>query len=444
NTGASDSLIGELLAWEQKWEDKFQALKKYFKEAHPKYFQLKYGRTPISLDQINRFLTPNQDVLEFFVRNNQLTWFLFAQDLAIWEVMELDSDLNQALRDFREGTNTVSAQSNDFERLVRASHRVYQRLLAKPIQALKDHKDQHWRLSIINDGPLHFISWASALPQLPSPNLMNDPSGWDFLVKDRSLTLSQQHSLQIAMATQAPAKDTYENRYGAVGAWYADRDIPEGRKAIEHIIRSEAWANSSEAYLGSPSAPLTASLFWDLGGKSQIFHISGHGLPNWNNPMQSRILLSSTDSITVGDFYQRSLPSRLVILDACEMNLGPAMEGEGVMSFATGIFYAGPPTVLASLWQVEEKASAFLIPAFLDGINEGLAVDVAWQNAQIKFLHEYRGNKHPFYWASITSIGNMAPLYAPGRKRIWLFSGLALVLLLGGWWLWGQRTGAKD
>lgn len=56
--------------------------------------------------------------------------------------------------------------------------------------------------------------------------------------------------------------------------------------------------------------------------------------------------------------------SRLVTLSACEIGLGDLTGGEGVQGLQRAFHLAGSPNVVASLWKVNDEATAALMAEF--------------------------------------------------------------------------------
>ena len=58
------------------------------------------------------------------------------------------------------------------------------------------------------------------------------------------------------------------------------------------------------------------------------------------------------------DIYNLNLPVDLVVLSACNTALGKDVKGEGLVGIVRGFMYAGAPRVVASLWKVDDEATA--------------------------------------------------------------------------------------
>jgi CHAT domain-containing protein len=67
---------------------------------------------------------------------------------------------------------------------------------------------------------------------------------------------------------------------------------------------------------------------------------------------------------TIGDVMELDLDAELVVLSACQTARGEVMGGEGVQSMARAFLYAGARSVVASLWQVEDRTASETMEEF--------------------------------------------------------------------------------
>ena len=135
------------------------------------------------------------------------------------------------------------------------------------------------------------------------------------------------------------------------------------------------------------------------------------------------------------DLYQLHLPAELVVLSACETNLGEYKVGEGVISLAKGFFHAGVRSMVATLWSVDDAKNADLMLQFFQQIRKGVPKDAALQQAKLNHLKTRPHDEaHPFFWAAAVATGDMAPMDFPAPWR-WVFYGIA-VLVAGAGFFW--------
>ena len=173
--------------------------------------------------------------------------------------------------------------------------------------------------------------------------------------------------------------------------------VPEGeRRLVLDFEADRAFATSAQM------------------GRYRIVHFATHALINDLHPELSGIVLSRVNRqgnprdgfLRLHDVYNLKLPAELVVLSACETALGREIRGEGLIGLTRGFMYAGAARVLASLWKVDDRASAELMKHFYQGMlgPERLRPAAALQAAQIKMRSHERW-KSPYYWAGFVLQG---------------------------------------
>ncbi|PYS70332.1 MAG: hypothetical protein DMF69_13845, partial [Acidobacteria bacterium] len=148
-------------------------------------------------------------------------------------------------------------------------------------------------------------------------------------------------------------------------------------------------------------------------GKYRVIHFSTHGLLDSRHPELSGLVLSLIDEagqpqegfLRLHEIYNLRLNADLVVLSACQTGLGKEVRGEGLIGLTRGFMYAGVPRVMASLWQVDDAATAELMKRFYRGVfQDKLPPAAALRAAQIEMLK----NRHwqsPYYWGAFVLQG---------------------------------------
>jgi CHAT domain-containing protein len=98
--------------------------------------------------------------------------------------------------------------------------------------------------------------------------------------------------------------------------------------------------------------------------------------------------------------------TNLVVLSACETALSKIYGGDDLVGLSRGFIYAGTPSLLATLWEVDDHSTAILIEEFYKNWQKkGMSKPKALQQAQValKSMPQYQ---HPFYWAPFIMIGD--------------------------------------
>jgi CHAT domain-containing protein len=146
----------------------------------------------------------------------------------------------------------------------------------------------------------------------------------------------------------------------------------------------------------------------------RIVHFATHGLIYGLHPQLYGIVLSLVDKqgrpldgfLRLNHIYNLKLPAEMVVLCACQTALGKDIRGEGLIGLTRGFMYAGAARVVASLWKVDDRASAELMKYFYEGMMgpQQMRPAAALQAAQIKMWKNPRW-RSPYYWAAFVLQG---------------------------------------
>ena len=93
------------------------------------------------------------------------------------------------------------------------------------------------------------------------------------------------------------------------------------------------------------------------------------------------------------------------MLSACQTALGKEIKGEGLVGLTRGFMYAGAPRVVASLWNVDDRATAELMrQLYVAVLKEGRPPSAALKAAQVA-MWKARRWESPYYWAAFVMQG---------------------------------------
>jgi CHAT domain-containing protein len=149
-----------------------------------------------------------------------------------------------------------------------------------------------------------------------------------------------------------------------------------------------------------------AAALRDFGAGFRYLHFATHGEFRADKPLDSALLLSPGNGddgqLTVSRLYSMRLESDLVTLSACETGLGKVASGEDVVGLTRGFLYAGAATIVASLWKVDDLATAELMRAFYGNLARMDKLE-ALRQAQLETRKRLPA---PFFWAPFQLIGN--------------------------------------
>ena len=144
---------------------------------------------------------------------------------------------------------------------------------------------------------------------------------------------------------------------------------------------------------------------------ADVIHFASHGEFNDKQPMQSGLLLSEDAQndgyLQVHEIFGLDLRNaNLVTLSACETALSKIYGGDDLVGLSRGFIYAGTPSILATLWEVDDRSTSILIKKFYEKwLKKGMGKPEALRAAQLA-LKSMPKFSHPFHWAPFVMIGD--------------------------------------
>ena len=289
-------------------------------------------------------------------------------------------------------------------------------------------------LGIIPHGVLHYLPFAALT------------DGQRYLVDDYVLfTLPSASALPFIQKNRKEAAD----QVLALGDPTTTEPLPALNFAREEVAAMTGSAEA-QALLGKAA---TETALRSQAGTAGLLLLAAHGTYNSANPLYSVIHLAgdaqNDGQLEVREIYGLNLKAAtdLVILSACETQLGTLSAGDEVVGLSRAFLYAGTPTVLASLWTVDDESTALLMKQFYAHLREGLNKGQALRQAQMDVRARY---PHPYSWAAFVLSGDVGKRSAPGSDYAFILLIALGVLFIGilsiaGWKRFRQdRAGRSD
>ena len=142
-----------------------------------------------------------------------------------------------------------------------------------------------------------------------------------------------------------------------------------------------------------------------------VIHFACHGEFNDKQPMQSGLLLAKSEDndgiLQVHELFGLNLKNvNLIVLSACDTALSKIQGGDDLVGLSRGFIYAGTPSLMATLWQVDDRSTSMLMERFYENwLQKGLSKPEALRQAQLS-IKSMPGYEHPYYWAPFIIIGD--------------------------------------
>jgi CHAT domain-containing protein len=140
--------------------------------------------------------------------------------------------------------------------------------------------------------------------------------------------------------------------------------------------------------------------------RAPIIHLATHGLlTTLKGDIPGAIALapSAQDNglLSASELFDLSLSADLAVLSACDTGRGE-ITGDGVVGLSRSLIAAGVPSVVVSLWAVDDASTSALMSHFYQNLNRSPNKAQALREAMLATMKVY---PDPNYWAAFTLIG---------------------------------------
>lgn len=335
-------------------------------------------------------------MLEYLVTDSGSTVLVLTHDTVA--ALDLNTDRRQlaGLVDFARAA--IEHPDSTAVGLWRAPLRRLHRVLIEPVVASGLLAGKR-ALVIVPHGDLHF---------LPFGALLTDEAGDRFLVERFQLSYAPSASVWMRLRQ---GSGTRRGTSVLALAPHSDR-LPASRQEVESI---RAQFGGRATVLLEEAASVAAIRAGAT--KHDVLHLATFGVLNKHNPLFSYIELAGADDearLEVHEVFALPLDGQLVVLSACQTALASGAladvpPGDDWVGLTQAFLQAGAGGVLASLWRVEDRATARLMELFYHRLASGESAETSLAGAQRSMLLE-PGRGHPFYWAGFVLNGG-----GPGR-----------------------------
>lgn len=408
-------------------QQKLREFYAYLAATYPQFSDEEERHQLIDSDQFQRqFLAEAGDgLLHYFWGARRV--YALSIDKGKVHIVDLgpQEELAQILRDYLLffQSNEVIEQSPDL--FLQKSNELYQLLIAPLFSDLPT------QLIIIPAGPLAYLPFET----LVTKNVVNAQLATaSYLLRHSRLLYAYSATLYAHLKKQpirlsanpllAMAPFAGNGRSGYAQLSYSGEELAAIRQYFPTEVLKDQVA-TRQAFLSRQKT-------------CQILHLSTHAFGY--TPEQPPHIVFYDSLLTMADIYKLSVPADLVVLSACQTQTGQLASGEGVLGLGRAFIYAGTGSVIASLWNLNDRYTSQLMGDFYQHLAAHETKAEALRQAKLSFLDNPTVpsfQKSPYYWAGLTYYGDNQPL-PPSGTEWWKYTWWALALLVGfggySWW----------
>ncbi len=367
--------------------------KKKITKDYPKYAQLKYTNDYVNIQQIQNQLSENEALIDYTMGDSLLYIFYIDQHQKIAKQIAIHQEFYAQIEEFRKSlTDYKYIKENweeSYQKFAKSAYHLYQKL----ISPISEYTNSINKLTIIPDGSLGHLPFEAFLMQKAPDEI--DYSQLSYLtqqfhisynyssllwLENKQKQIRSNNGQLLAMAPNyaldKEAKLLSERMPADLRTRNSIIPIPSARKEVEMI------AKAFDGYFAY-DAQANEHTFKEIASAYSIIHLAMHGLLNQTHPVLSSLAFTEDGDTTENNLLQAyeitklNLNAELVVLSACETGYGKFEKGNGVASLARAFMYAGVPSLVVSLWQVNDDATGSLMHYFYKNLKEGFTKDEA-------------------------------------------------------------------
>lgn len=431
----------------------YQEIGAEIRAASPNYATLTQPG-PLAVDEIQQQVLDSDTLLLEYALGDERS-YLWAVSKSSLESFELAgrTEIEQAAKRFYELLTThnrrrAGESANQRDARLQQVARDYQqaasrlsRMILGPAASQLGAK----RLVIVADGALQFVPFAAlpdpvidpsaseSLPLIANHEIINLPSASALAVLREEVTHQKAPTKTLAVLAdpvfevddvrvksgRGPSSKRLSrvnipvrsiDEFVASGESLRFERLPFAAQEAQEVIRfvPEGERKLATGFAASRAAAMDPDL-----GKYRIIHFATHGMLDSLHPDLSSIVLSLVDErgklqdgyLRLNEIYNLKLSADMVVLSACQTALGKEIRGEGLVGLTRGFMYAGAARVVASLWKVDDRASAEIMKHFYENMfSRKMRPAAALRAAQLEMMKQERW-KSPYYWAGFVLQG---------------------------------------
>ncbi|MEW6279903.1 MAG: CHAT domain-containing protein [Candidatus Eremiobacterota bacterium] len=327
---------------------------------------------PSTLSKLQSRLPEDTLLVQYFAGAEQLYLFVATREhLKLYSVPSARAELERKVMAARRAISGQAPPNQPLEELYG--------LLVQPLEAELEGKRV---LAVLPSGMLYYLPFAA----LSKP-------GQGYLVQRHAVAILT--PTEVTELGQGPPPDRPSSLL-ALGD--PDGSLPGARREVEELARlfpsptTFMGQQATEARVQSP-------------GSASVVHLATHGVLDPHDVNESYLLVAD-GKLTTGEVYGLDFSQvQLVTLSACSTALAERQPGGEVANLAQAFSVAGSHSMLASLWKVDDEATATLMVEFYRQLSDGKSKAEALRQAQLKVLREPRWS-NPACWAAFELIGD--------------------------------------
>jgi CHAT domain-containing protein len=359
----------------------------------PELYNVRVKQPIPSITKVQQTIDSETALLEYGLEDKHLSIMYVDKDTCILYISDTLSNVSNSILALK----TILARPNynvqEFEQFKTLSHSVYASLL-KPVEAFLCKKKN---IVVIPD---------KGIAQFPFDVLTTQKN-------DKALTYKDlDYCIKHYQFSYSPSWKIYEygnqveiapNATITTFTYGSKQQLGVLPCAVREVAEIKAIFSPKYVHTNSGSG-CTKTVFEQQHNSADILHLSLHANSNTKNKLDNKIYfqLPLSDTLFGYELLKYNFQNKMIVLSACETNIGQIKAGEGAYSLSRYFLQVGVPYIVSSLWKINDCTNSDVMISFYSNIHQGMKPKVALYEAKCSFLrHADNITASPSIWAGM-------------------------------------------
>ncbi|MCB0449371.1 MAG: CHAT domain-containing protein [Confluentibacter sp.] len=422
STTEKSALVDSLFITKKKYYDFIAKIE----QDYPKYYGLKYKSDVIPVSELKKTIHPQQAVFSYLVTENHLYLTAITKNNDAFYKFSFNETLKKTISDFYRQLSKPNLENRTV--YGKNSHFIYKAIIEP---ALKNKKISD--LVILADDVLNYLPF-DVLQTNADDERSYLLSKYSISYASSATLLQEQNETSVKSSNKLMVFAPHFNK-----SVLREKTTPERFDMVPLVYNGQEAQNISAYFESSIYDGKQASIVnfkKDLSAYNLI-HFATHASANDEFPDYSYLAFEDTENASnllyAKDLYNYQINADLVTLSACQTGFGKLQKGEGMLSLARAFHYAGVPSIVTTLWKINDQSTSEIMTYFYKNLSDGLSKKEALRQAKLRYLNANEDAllRHPYYWSGIVITGNTLPLDTTNYFvwAVFILGGLMLILL---------------
>ena len=422
----------------------------------PEYAEL-VRPTPLSLDEIRRFLHPEEVLVNFLTGDMETFVWAITKEEAVWQRLDITSpeieDYEKRLRNALQADQLSDLASKDQLYDLGVANDVYRRLFG-PVENTVRGKRQLILVSsgVLTSMPFQALVLTPPLISRPSIKSFQAYREADWFIRRFALSVLPAVSSLKALRSEYKASKPRKPLIGFANPKYGEQKLseaptgtltrgyttywkgaavdpdalraglmplPEFEQELRSVARSVGAADEDLKFGAEASETAVKQAKLE---NYRIIYFAAHGLvageiSGVGEPALALALPAVPSELddgllTMSEVSKLRLDADWVVLSACDTAAGGKQGAEALSGLARAFFHAGARALLVSHWPVETQSAVQLTVGTFEALRQNPSIGraEALRQSMLAFIADPAGltNGYPAYWAPFFVVGEGA------------------------------------